>query len=135
LSPALRGVAPGKVNEDVVVPVSRLAELIGGLERLGAEHQVRIVSFGHAGNGNLHVNLMHDPADTAEVARVLRVLDALFALVLALGGTLSGEHGIGTEKARFVGLELDASQLALMRTLKAQFDPHGVLNPGKIFGV
>jgi D-lactate dehydrogenase len=134
LSPALRSVAPGKVNEDVVVPVSRLAELIAGIERLGAEHQLRIVSFGHAGNGNLHVNLMHDPADAAEVARVLRALDGLFALVLALGGTLSGEHGIGTEKARFVGLELDATQLALMRTIKAQFDPQGILNPGKIFG-
>lgn len=133
LSPALRGVAPGKINEDVVVPVSRLAELIAGIERLGAEHAVRIVSFGHAGNGNLHVNLMHDPADAAEVARVMRALDALFALVLALGGTLSGEHGIGTEKARFVGLELDATQLALMRTIKNQFDPHGILNPGKIF--
>ena len=135
LSPALRGIAPGKVNEDVVVPVSRLADLITGLELIGARHQVRIVSFGHAGNGNLHVNLMHDPADAAEVARVALALDALFQLVLALGGTLSGEHGIGTEKARFVGLEIDASQLALMRTLKAQFDPHSVLNPGKIFDV
>jgi D-lactate dehydrogenase len=135
LSPALRGIAPGKVNEDVVVPVSRLADLIEGLERLGAEHALRIVSFGHAGNGNLHVNLMHDPADAAELERVARALVNVFQLVLALGGTLSGEHGIGTEKARFVGLELDATQLALMRTLKAQFDPHGVLNPGKIFGV
>lgn len=133
LSPALRKVAPNKVNEDVVVPVSRLAELVAGVEALGQQHQLRIVSFGHAGNGNLHVNLMHDAADAAEVARVASALDALFRLVLALGGTLSGEHGIGTEKARFVGMEIDATQLALMRTLKAQFDPHGVLNPGKIF--
>src|SRR6185436_9186498 len=95
LSPALRGIAPGKVNEDVVVPVSRLAELVEGLERLGAEHALRIVSFGHAGNGNLHVNLMHDPADAAELERVARALVGVFQLVLALGGTLSGEHGIG----------------------------------------
>jgi D-lactate dehydrogenase len=133
LSPALRRIAPGKVNEDVVVPVSKLAELVSGLERIAAERSVRIVSFGHAGNGNLHVNLMHDPADAAELARVAQALDAVFRLVLTLGGTLSGEHGIGTEKARFVGLELDATQLALMRTIKSQFDPHGILNPGKIF--
>jgi D-lactate dehydrogenase len=133
LSPALRKVAPTKVNEDVVVPVSRLAELIGTVEGIGREHGVRIVMFGHAGNGNLHVNLMFDGADPAQAAAAGRALAAVFRAVLALGGTLSGEHGIGSEKARFVGLELDATQMALMRTLKQVFDPAGILNPGKIF--
>jgi len=133
LSPALRSVAPGKINEDVVVPVSRLAALVEGLERLARQHAVRIVNFGHAGNGNLHVNLLFDPADAAQLAAAQRCLREVFALVLELGGTLSGEHGVGTEKQPFVGLELDATQLALMRTLKQVFDPQSILNPDKLF--
>jgi D-lactate dehydrogenase len=133
LSPALRRVAPTKVNEDVVVPVSRLAELIERIEAIASDEATRIVCFGHAGNGNLHVNLMFDGAAPAEAAAAGRALAAVFRAVLALGGTLSGEHGIGSEKARFVGLELDATQMALMRTLKQAFDPDGILNPGKIF--
>ncbi len=131
LSPALRNAAPGKINEDVVVPVSRLAELVRGLERLAAEHRTRIVNFGHAGNGNLHVNLLYDPADAEERARAERCLDAVFALVLELGGTLSGEHGVGLVKRALAARELDAEALALMHAVKAQFDPDGILNPGK----
>jgi len=133
LSPALRKVAPTKVNEDVVVPVSRLAELIAAVEAIAVEHRTRIVEFGHAGNGNLHVNLMFDGADPAQATAADRALAAVFRTVLALGGTLSGEHGIGSEKARFVGLELDATQMALMRSLKQVFDPDRILNPGKLF--
>ncbi len=131
LSPALRNAAPGKINEDVVVPVSRLAELVRGLERLADEHRTRIVNFGHAGNGNLHVNLLYDPADAGERARAERCLDAVFTLVLELGGTLSGEHGVGLVKRALAARELDAEALALMHAVKAQFDPDGILNPGK----
>ena len=131
LSPALRNVAPKKINEDVVVPVSRIPDLVEGLERLAAEHAVRIVNFGHAGNGNIHVNLLVNPDDAAEMARSERCLDATFDLVLSLGGTLSGEHGIGLVKRDFVGREIDPVTLRLMRDVKRQFDPNGILNPGK----
>jgi D-lactate dehydrogenase len=131
LSPALRNVAPKKINEDVVVPVSRIPELIDGLERLALEKSIRIVNFGHAGNGNIHVNLLANPDDPEEMARTLECLDATFDLVLGLGGTLSGEHGIGLEKRDFVEREIDPVTLGLMVDIKKQFDPNNILNPGK----
>ena len=133
LSPALRTVAPGKINEDVVVPVSRIPELISTLEALSREHAIRIVNFGHAGNGNIHVNLLVDPEDAAEMKRARRCLEAVFHKVLELGGTLSGEHGIGLVKREAVGLELSAEVLGIMRGIKREFDPHGILNPDKVF--
>jgi D-lactate dehydrogenase len=131
LSPALRNVAPKKINEDVVVPVSRIPALIDGLGELAARHGITIVNFGHAGNGNIHVNLLIDPDDAAELARAEQCLDATFDLVLRLGGTLSGEHGIGLVKRDFVRREIDPVTLRLMRDVKRQFDPNGILNPGK----
>ncbi|RKT43482.1 FAD-binding oxidoreductase [Thiocapsa rosea] len=133
LSPALRHIAPKKINEDIVVPVSRMGELIEGLERLSHESGVQIVNFGHAGNGNIHVNLLIDPDDPAAVESAHACLDAMFSLVLQLGGTLSGEHGIGIAKRDFVDREIEAPVLALMRDIKRQFDPAGILNPGKGF--
>ena len=131
LSPALRQVAPKKINEDLVVPVSRLAEFIDGLARLGRETGIRIVNFGHAGNGNIHVNLLMNPDDPAEMARAHACLDAVFSLTLGLGGTLSGEHGVGLAKRDFVDRELDAPTLAAMAAIKQALDPAGILNPGK----
>ena len=131
LSPALRQVAPKKINEDVVVPVSRLGAFIEGLERLARETGIRIVNFGHAGNGNIHVNLLMNPDDPAEMARAQACLDAVFSLVLGLDGTLSGEHGVGIEKRGFVAREIDAPTLAVMTTIKQAMDPAGILNPGK----
>ena len=133
LSPALRNVAPKKINEDVVVPVSQIPTLIARLEALGAEHGITIVNFGHAGNGNIHVNLLVDPDDPQQMRRAEACLDAVFDNVLALGGSLSGEHGIGLVKRDFVGRELDPASLALMRQIRRLFDPDGLLNPGKTF--
>lgn len=133
LSPALRHIAPKKINEDVVVPVSQMGALIEGLEQLSRERGVRIVNFGHAGNGNIHVNLLTDPDDAEAFAQATACLDAVFQLVLELGGTLSGEHGVGIAKRDFVARELDAATLTLMADLKRQFDPKGILNPGKGF--
>ena len=132
LSPALRSVAPGKINEDVVVPVSRLAELVTRLQTLATRHDTHVVSFGHAGNGNLHVNLLHDPADAAQTKRAHACLDEVFASVIELGGTLSGEHGIGLAKRDWMARAFDADTLATMRRVKAAFDPDGILNPGKV---
>jgi D-lactate dehydrogenase (quinone) len=131
LSPTLRHIAPKKINEDVVVPVSRMGEFIDGLARLGLETGIRIVNFGHAGNGNIHVNLLINPENADEVARAAVCLDAMFSLVLRLGGTLSGEHGVGLEKRAFVSRELDPVALRLMAAIKNAFDPGNILNPGK----
>jgi D-lactate dehydrogenase len=135
LSPALRNIAPKKINEDVVVPVSRMAELIDGLQGLSQRHGIPIVNFGHAGNGNIHVNLLVNPDDPAQMQAAEPCLDQVFSLVLELGGTLSGEHGIGLVKRNFVARELDSASLALMRGIKHQFDPNHILNPGKGFPV
>ena len=131
LSPALRTIAPKKINEDVVVPVSRIPDLIDGLQQLAAEHAVRIVNFGHAGNGNIHVNLLIDPDDEQQMINAEHCLDQVFDLVLNLKGTLSGEHGVGLEKRGFVDRELGATALALMHDIKRCFDPANILNPDK----
>jgi D-lactate dehydrogenase len=131
LSHAVKEIAPLKINEDVVVPVARLAELVHAIDDLGHQHDLPLVAFGHAGNGNLHVNLMVDPDDADEMARARACRRELVATVLRLDGSLSGEHGIGSEKRQFVGLEIDPDTLGFMRDLKALFDPHGILNPGK----
>jgi D-lactate dehydrogenase len=132
LSPALRTLAPGKINEDVVVPVSRIPELVAGVQALSREAGLPIVTFGHAGNGNLHVNLLFDPADAAQAAGAAATMPRVFALALGLGGTLSGEHGIGLAKREFMDAALDPGALDLMRGLKRLFDPAGILNPGKL---
>ncbi len=131
LSPALRNIAPKKINEDVVVPVSRIPDLIQGLTGLAQKHAITIVNFGHAGNGNIHVNLLIDPGDPQQLAAANACLDEVFSLVLGLGGTLSGEHGIGLVKREFVNREIDDPTLALMHQLKNLFDPNSILNPGK----
>jgi len=119
-----------KINEDVVVPVSAMGALVDGLARLAERHAVRIVSFGHAGNGNLHVNLMGQPE---ERPRLEACLAEVFRLVLSLRGTLSGEHGIGRDKRPYVELEVGPEALALMRRVKAAFDPDGIMNPGAAY--
>ncbi len=132
LSPALRKVAPGKINEDVVVPVTELPALINGLDGLSRRHGIPIVNFGHAGNGNIHVNLLLDPAKPGQQEQAEECLGEVFDLVLGLRGTLSGEHGIGLVKRDYVGRELDAVSMDLMRAIKRQFDPNGILNRGKM---
>ena len=132
LSPALKTIAPGKINEDVVVPVSRIPELVAGVQALSARFELPIVTFGHAGNGNLHVNILYHPDDAGENQRAHAALPEVFALVLALGGTLSGEHGIGLAKRDFMADAFSPATLALMRAIKQAFDPAGILNPGKV---
>ena len=133
LSPLLRDIAPKKINEDIVVPVSRLPELLQGLGELSREYRIANVNFGHAGNGNIHVNLLVNPEDADEMQRAEICLERVFDLVLKLDGTLSGEHGVGREKRAYVGREIDAATLALMKQIKLVFDPNAILNPGKLF--
>ena len=130
LSPALRRLAPEKINEDVAVPPSRLGELLAALEELRAGSAVPIVCFGHAGSGNLHVNLLPD-GGAAQRTAARALLDRVFDAVLKLGGTLSGEHGVGLAKRDYIARELDPAALGLMRAIKDAFDPDGILNPDK----
>ncbi|MDO8437663.1 MAG: FAD-linked oxidase C-terminal domain-containing protein [Nitrosomonadaceae bacterium] len=133
LSPLLRDIAPKKINEDVVVPVAALPEFLDGLMQLSSKYQVANVNFGHAGNGNIHVNLLVKPDNIGEMARAEKCLAEVFDLVIKLNGTLSGEHGIGSEKRAYIGKEVDAATLALMKAIKRVFDPNNILNPGKLF--
>jgi glycolate oxidase len=132
LSPALRTIAPLKFNHDVVVPRARVPELFALVGRLREAHGFPIPCFGHVGDGNIHVNIMAADEPGAR-ERVRAVERQLFEGVVALEGSISGEHGIGFAKAPFLGLELTPETIALMKRVKAAFDPRGILNPGKIF--
>lgn len=133
LSPALKATGLLKINHDVVVPRGRVPDLFAVVEELKERYRLRIASFGHAGDGNIHVNLMVNRDDAAELARAKDAERELFARVVALEGSISGEHGIGFAKAPYLPIELSADEIALMKRVKAAFDPHGILNPGKIF--
>jgi len=131
LSPCLRKIAPKKINEDVVVPVSNIPALINELDDLSQVHEIKIVNFGHAGNGNIHVNLLVNPDDEVEIKAADKCLNDIFDLVLKLNGSLSGEHGVGLEKRNFISKELGKTEINLMHQVKRVFDKNNILNPGK----
>ncbi|MGE0392635.1 MAG: FAD-binding oxidoreductase [Vicinamibacterales bacterium] len=133
LSHALRATGLVKINNDVVVPRGRVPELMDAVADLRRDFGIDIACFGHAGDGNIHVNLMLPSDDAAARAAGLEAERRLFERVVELEGSISGEHGIGFTKSRYLELELDAAQIDLMRRVKAAFDPLGLLNPGKIF--
>jgi glycolate oxidase len=133
LSFALRALAPRKINHDLVVPRGRVPQLFALVARVREQHRLLIPCFGHAGDGNIHVNLMVNPADADEMRRAALAERELFEGVIALEGSISGEHGIGFSKAPFLGLELSTDTMALMQRIKLAFDPHEILNPGKLW--
>jgi glycolate oxidase len=133
LSLALRATGLLKINHDVVVPRGRIPELFDIVSQLKRDHRLQIACFGHAGDGNIHVNLMIDRADTAERERATEAERRLFEAVVRLEGSISGEHGIGFAKAKYLNIELSPSEIGLMKRIKRAFDPNGILNPGKIF--
>jgi glycolate oxidase len=133
LSYALRALAPKKINHDIVVPRGRVPQLFDLVARLRDAYQLLIPSFGHAGDGNIHVNLMVDPENADEMARAKAAERELFEGVVALEGSITGEHGIGFSKAPYLELELSPAVVALSRRVKAAFDPYGLLNPGKMW--
>ena len=133
VSPAAFNLKPDKISEDVVVPRSKIPELVAHAEELSRRFDLPIFTFGHAGDGNIHVNIMLDKANEDEAQRGQQAKEALFQEVLKLQGSLSGEHGIGLTKAPFLGLELSETSLDIQKQLKKLFDPQGILNPGKIF--
>lgn len=133
LSPSLKVLSPLKVNHDVVVPKGRIPELFQLVEDLRRRFRLRIPCFGHVGDGNIHVNIVVDPDDRDEQRRARQAERALFEGVVGLEGSISGEHGIGFAKAKYLGIELSADEIALMKRIKHAFDPNGILNPGKLF--
>ncbi|HEX9079910.1 MAG TPA: FAD-linked oxidase C-terminal domain-containing protein [Desulfuromonadaceae bacterium] len=133
VSPSLRDVNPTKYNEDIVVPRSRVPDVIRRIDEIGQERELPIVSFGHAGDGNIHVNIMIDREVPGMDERAHLAIEEIFRAALGLGGTMSGEHGIGLTKAPYIGLELSPEQLGTMRAIKQALDPNNILNPGKIF--
>ena len=133
LSPALKTISTTKLNHDVVVPRGRIAALFDLVEGLRREFRLTIACFGHAGDGNIHVNMMLDGSDPGEIRRGHEAERRLFEGVVALEGSISGEHGIGFTKSPYLGIELSHETIALMKRVKAAFDPRGILNPGKIF--
>ena len=133
LSPALGALAPVKINHDVVVPKGRVPELFELVVELRERHGLRMPCFGHAGDGNIHVNILADPSVPGEIDRAQAAARELFEGVVELEGSISGEHGIGFSKAPYLPLELGPDDIALMKRVKQAFDPNGILNPGKIF--
>ncbi|MEO5898410.1 MAG: FAD-linked oxidase C-terminal domain-containing protein [Vicinamibacterales bacterium] len=133
LTYALKMVSPMKFNHDVVVPKGRIPELFSLVARIRDAYRLRIPLFGHAGDGNIHVNIMVSPEDADEVQRGHEAEKVLFEGVVSLEGSISGEHGIGFSKAPFIEMELSPDEIALMKRVKAAFDPDNLLNPGKIF--
>ena len=118
--------------EDVTVPMSKVADLLKGVDAIGRKHGIQIATFGHAGDGNLHPQILYDGNNPDEVKRVQAATAELFELAIDLGGTLTGEHGIGLSKAPYMTLEHDPVAMDVMRSLKRMFDPNNILNPGKM---
>jgi glycolate oxidase len=125
--------SPVNHMEDVVVPRARIATLLKGIKEIAAKHEVRIICFGHAGDGNVHVNMLKDEiADERWDAMVPAASTEIYQLALSLGGTITGEHGVGATRRGYLSMAMNEAQIDLMRGIKATFDPNGILNPGKI---
>ncbi|MDH5510755.1 MAG: FAD-binding protein [Nitrospinota bacterium] len=132
MSQATSMLAPDKINEDVAVPRSRIPDLVARLEELSERSGVTILSFGHAGDGNMHVNILTDKSDPQRYTIAQEVVEEVFRITLELGGTLSGEHGIGLAKAKYIESEIGERGVEITRAIKKLFDPNNILNPGKI---
>ncbi len=133
ISPSLMKYGTLKINEDVVVPRSRVPELVARIEQIGKKHNTFVANFGHAGDGNIHVNFVVDRDDPAAIARARECVSETFQLSVDLGGTISGEHGIGYVKSQYMHYAIDHATLEIMKSIKRVFDPKGILNPGKMF--
>jgi glycolate oxidase len=129
LSEATRKITNRKVSEDIVIPRKKIPEMVARTSMLGEKHRLKTCSFGHAGDGNLHTQILFHSDD--DLPRVDAMLDDLFALTLELGGTITGEHGVGLAKKKHLPMELSAGMMSLQSRLKHAFDPAGILNPGK----
>ncbi len=133
VSASLRKVNPDKFNEDICVPRSKVPEMIRKVDAISEKYGVPIVNFGHAGDGNIHVNVMIDKKVPGEAEKAEKAIEEVFKGALALGGTMSGEHGVGIAKAPYIPLEITEKASDYMKAIKKALDPNNILNPGKIF--
>lgn len=133
ISPALYAISSGKVNEDICVPRSKVTQMLESIDEIGKKYNFRVANFGHAGDGNIHVNILTDPSVTGELERAEKAVKEIFMKVVELDGTLSGEHGVGNTKSKYLNLEIGSREMKLMKDIKKLFDPNEILNPGKIF--
>ena len=132
ISPALYNIAPHKINEDICVPRSKIKEILQKIDQINEGQALYIASFGHIGDGNIHVNIMYnDDPGQAELAEI--TVNKVMKEVVALGGSISGEHGIGNKKSQFMDLEIPPQEYEIMKGFKNYFDPKGIMNPGKMF--
>jgi glycolate oxidase len=133
ISPSLARRRPNKLGEDISVPRSKIPEAIRRIKAISEKYNLPIAVFGHAGDGNLHPNILFDKRDPDEWDRVQKVTKEIFSTAVELGGTLSGEHGVGTLKLPYLSLDVSPDVVALMKSIKQTLDPKGILNPGKKF--
>ena len=133
LSPALFKFAPNKINEDIVVPINRIPDMVEKIKEIQKKTKLVIISFGHAGDGNIHCNIMYDKRKNKEATLAKIAIDELFNYTLKLGGTITGEHGVGITKKKYLSLEIGQSEIKIMKSIKKVFDPKNILNPKKIF--
>jgi len=131
-SPSITIFGSKKLNEDISVPRSLLPKALKSIYEIGDKYGFKVPCFGHAGDGNIHVNVMVDGSNPEELAKGHDAIEEIFELVVSMGGTLSGEHGIGTSKAPFMSIAFNEEELTLFRDLKNAFDPNNILNPGKM---
>ncbi|MHB1629488.1 MAG: FAD-linked oxidase C-terminal domain-containing protein [Bacilli bacterium] len=130
---ALSRLRPTTILEDATVPRARLAEMVEEIERVARKYNLQICTFGHAGDGNLHPTCMTDERDHEEIARVEQAFEEIFLAAIRFGGTITGEHGVGMAKSKYLHLKVGEGGIELMERLKAAFDPNNILNPGKVF--
>jgi glycolate oxidase len=125
-------IASDLLVQDATVPRSQLTDVLGRISEIGVRYDLTIANVFHAGDGNLHPNLLFDRSNAEELARVERASTEIMAVCVEAGGTITGEHGVGLDKRRYMSLVHSSEELDAMRSIKAVFDPHGRMNPGKV---
>lgn len=132
ISPTLKRIADGKLNEDIVVPRSKLPDMIEKTQEIAKKHNLYIVSFGHAGDGNIHTNIMYHTDNNKEIEAAKKAMDEIFSFCLKLGGSITGEHGVGITKQDYLEKQVGSDNIKLFKNIKKAFDPKNILNPHKM---
>ena len=135
ISPAIRKIAPNKMNEDIVIPISNFLVFIDTANSISKEYNIPIVIYGHAGDGNLHVNILYDKTNIMQEKNALLVSSDIFTLTVKLGGSITGEHGIGLSKKNFLNIQYGKNEISIMKKIKKSFDEFNTINPDKIFNI
>jgi glycolate oxidase len=135
VSTSMKKISPDKMNEDITVPVTAMNELISSCDALSEKYGLTIVVYGHAGDGNLHVNILYDKNNEIEKNNAWLASEEVFKKTISLGGNISGEHGIGISKKNFLSMQYSKNEIAFMKKIKKAFDPENILNPDKIFNI